>query len=86
MYLSVSLSEIPGHKRELISFFLRPVGISFTACKFIVFTVGSKSPGIVLEHKLVATAVCDSRYFNVGWRFVESLLWGSMTTHTSSAP
>jgi len=38
--VSVSLSETPGHKRELISFFLRLLGISFTACKFIVFTVG----------------------------------------------
>jgi hypothetical protein len=72
--VSVSLSEPPGHKKELISFFLRLVGIIFTACKFIVFTVSSKGSGIVLEHKVVATAVCDSRYFNVGWCFVESLL------------
>lgn len=73
-YLSFSLSETPGHEREMLSFFLRLVGISFTACRFIVFTVGSKGSGIVLEHKLVATAVCDSRYFSVGWCFVESLL------------
>lgn len=73
-YLSLSLSETPGHEREMISFFLWLVGISFAACRFIVFTVGSKGSGIVLEHKLVATAVCDSRYFNVGWCFVESLL------------
>jgi hypothetical protein len=71
---SVGLSEPPGHKKELISFFLRLVGISYTACKFIVFTVSSKGSGIVLENKLMATAVCDSRHFNVGWCFVESLL------------
>jgi len=39
-----------------------------------VFTVGSNGSGIVLEHKLVATAVCDSRYFNVDLCFAESLL------------